>query len=288
MTDSQGFTSSSSASASDEDTRFLDRGTGRIAYDLAGSGPLIIGVPGMGDLRSTFRHLTPALIAAGHRVATMDLRGQGDSDLTFDSFDDPAASSDIVALAEHLGEPAIVIGISMGAAAAVIAAAEHPEAIRGLVLMGPFVRDLPSSALQRWTMRAVMGGPWARRAWLTYLPKFYPTRRGEDFLEHKERIARALARPGYTRAFRAVTRTSHAPSEAVLDQVHTPVLVVMGTKDPDFPDQRAEAASIADRLHGRVEMITDAGHYPQAEFPELTTPVVLDFARQLDNGPADA
>ena len=115
------------STASTPDTHFLDRGKGRIAYDVSGTGPLIIGVPGMGDLRSTFRHLTPALVAAGYRVATMDLRGQGDSDLTFDSFDDPAAASDIVALAEHLGEPAIVIGISMGAAAAVIAAAEHPE-----------------------------------------------------------------------------------------------------------------------------------------------------------------
>ena len=288
MTNSQASISSSSPSTPDRDTRFLDRGTGRIAYDLAGSGPLIIGVPGMGDLRSTFRHLTPALVAAGYRVVTMDLRGQGDSDLSFDSFDDPAAASDIVALAEHLGESAIVIGISMGSAAAVIAAAEHPEAIRGLVLMGPFVRDLPSSALQRWTLRALMGGPWARRAWLAYLPTFYPTRRGADFVEHKQRIARALARPGYTRTFRAVTRTSHAASEAVLDRVHTPTLVVMGTKDPDFPDQGAEAAMIADRLDGRYEMIADAGHYPQAEFPELTTPVVLDFVRQLDGRPAGA
>ena len=287
MINSQASVSSSSASTSGSDTRFLDRGTGRIAYDVSGTGPLIIGVPGMGDLRSTFRHLTPALVAAGYRVATMDLRGQGDSDLSFDAFDDPAAASDILALAEHLGEPAIVIGISMGAAAAVIAAAEHPQAIRGLVLMGPFVRDLPSSAVQRWMMRAVMGGPWARRAWLAYFPTFYPTRRGADFVEHKQRIARALARPGYTRAFRAVTRTSHAPSEAALDRVHAPVLVVMGTKDPDFPDQLAEASMIADRLHGRYEMITDAGHYPQAEFPELTTPVVLDFARRLD-GPASA
>ena len=288
MTNSQGSVSSSSAPPSDSDTRFLDRGTGRIAYDVAGTGPLIIGVPGMGDLRSTFRHLTPVLVAAGYRVATMDLRGQGDSDTTFDSLDDPAAASDIVALATYLGEPAMVMGISMGAAAAVIAAAGHPETIRGLVLMGPFVRDLPSSALQRMVMRAVMAGPWARRAWLAYLPKFYPTRRGEDFLEHKERIAQALARPGYTRAFRAVTRTSHAPSEAVLDQVHTSVLVVMGTMDPDFPDQQAEAAMIAERLRGRYEMITGAGHYPQAEFPELTTPLVLDFARRLDGGPADA
>jgi len=287
MTHSQ-TSSSSPATPSSTGTRLLYRGTGSIAYDLTGTGPLIIGVPGMGDLRSTFRHLTPALVAAGYRVATMDLRGQGESDTTFSSFDDPAAASDIVALAEHLGGPALVIGISMGAAAAVIAAAEHPEAIRGLVLMGPFVRDLPSSALQRWTLRAVLGGPWARRAWLAYMPKFYPTRRGADFAEHKERIATAMARPGYTRAFRAVTRTSHAPAEAVLDRVHTPALVVMGTKDPDFPDQRAEAAMIADRLHGSYEMITDAGHYPQAEFPELTRPVVLEFARRLDGGSTDA
>ena len=258
MINSQTPNTSPTASSPDAETRFLDRAIGRIAYDVAGAGPLIIGVPGMGDLRSTFRHLTPALIAAGYRVATMDLRGQGDSDLTFDSFDDPAAASDIVARADHLGQPAIVIGISMGAAAAVIAAAEHPENVRGLVLMGPFVRDLPSSAVQRWMMRGAMGGAWARRAWLAYLPKFYPTRRGPDFLEHQERIAQALARPGYTRAFRAVTRTSHAPSEAVLDKLHTPVLVVMGTKDPDFPDQQAEAAMIADRLHGRYQMITEA------------------------------
>jgi pimeloyl-ACP methyl ester carboxylesterase len=279
---------SPTASSPDAETRLLDRATGRIAYDVAGAGPLIIGVPGMGDLRSTFRHLTPALVAAGFRVATMDLRGQGDSDTTFDAYDDPAAASDIVALATQLGGPAIVLGISMGAAAAVIAAAEHPEAIRGIVLIGPFVRDLPSSAVQRWAMRAVMGGPWARRAWLAYLPRFYPTRRGEDFVEHRARIASALARPGYNRAFRAITRTSHAPAEAVLDQVSTTVLVVMGTKDPDFPDQEAEARMIADRLGGRVVMIPEAGHYPQSEFPELTTPVVVRFARQVDDGIADA
>ena len=57
-----------------------------------------------------------------------------------------------------------------------------------------------------------------------------------------------MARPGHRRAFRATTRLSHAPAEAVLDQVHTEVLVVMGTKDPDFPDQQAEADLIAEHL----------------------------------------
>ena len=101
---------------------------GRIAYDVTGSGPLVVAVPGMGDLRSSYRHLAPALVAAGFRVATMDLRGHGDSDTTFAAYDDPAAASDVIALIEHLGGPALVIGNSMGAAAAVIAAAENPIA----------------------------------------------------------------------------------------------------------------------------------------------------------------
>jgi len=269
--------------------RYLDRGDGRIAYDVTGTGgPLVIGVPGMGDLRRTFRHLVPALVTAGFRVATMDLRGHGDSDTTFGAYDDPAAASDILALVDQLGGPAIVMGNSMGAAAAVIAAADRPPAISGLVLIGPFVRDLPTSAVQRVAMRAAMGGPWARRAWLAYLPTFYPTRRGEDFAQHRAAIAEALGRPGRGRSFRATTHTSHAPAEALLDRVDTNVLVVMGTKDPDFPDQQAEARMIADRVRGRFVMIPDAGHYPQAEFPELTNPVVVQFALQVRGGIVDA
>jgi pimeloyl-ACP methyl ester carboxylesterase len=285
MTSSQAF---EATSASASTTRYLDRGAGRIGYDDTGSGPLIIAVPGMGDLRSTYRHLTPVLVAAGFRVATMDLRGHGDSDTTFTDYDDPAAASDILALAAHLGGPALIIGNSMGAAAAVIAAAEQPSAISGLVLVGPFVRNPPASAVKLLLFRAIFGGPWARRAWLGYFPTFFPTRRDADFAEHRAAIGAAIARPGYGKAFRATTRTSHDPAEAALDQVRTPVLVVMGSKDPDFSGQQAEADFIAGRLHGRVAMIPDAGHYPQAEFPELTSPAIVEFARQIQDDPADA
>jgi len=269
-------------------TQYLDRPDGRIGYDVTGSGPLIVAVPGMGDLRSSHRHLRPALVAAGFRVATMDLRGHGDSDIIFADYDDAAAASDILALAAHLGGPVMVIGNSMGAAAAVIAAAEQPAAISGLVLVGPFVRNPTGSAVTRLIFRATFAGPWARRAWLAYFPKFFPTRRDADFAEHRAAIAAAMARPGYAKTFRATTKVSHDPSEAVLDQVHTKVLVVMGSKDPDFPDQQAEADFIAERLNGRVEMIPGAGHYPQAELPELTSPVIVEFARQIRDGRDDA
>lgn len=55
----------------------LVRPEGRIAYDVAGAGPLVICAPGMGDLRSVYRFLAPELVHAGYRVATMDLRGRG-------------------------------------------------------------------------------------------------------------------------------------------------------------------------------------------------------------------
>lgn len=269
-------------------TQYLDRTEGRIAYDVSGSGPLVVAVPGMGDLRSAYRHLAPALVEAGFRVATMDLRGHGDSDTSFTAYDDPGVASDVIALIEQLGGPALVIGNSLGAAAAVIAAAEKPELVSGLVLVGPFVRNVPAPAWQRLLFRAMMGGPWARLAWLAYYPTFFPTRKNDDYAEHRTAIGAAMARPGYSRAFRAITHVSHAPAEAALPRVSTDVLVVMGSKDPDFPDQQAEAEWIANRLGGRAAMIPGAGHYPQSEFPELTTPVVLEFARTVAAGHKDA
>src|SRR5580693_1485215 len=95
-------------------TLMLDRDGSRIAYDVQGAGPLVICAPGMGDIRQTFRYLVPALLDAGYRVATFDLRGHGESDTTFTSYDDEAEASDILALAQHLGSPATVIGNSMG------------------------------------------------------------------------------------------------------------------------------------------------------------------------------
>jgi pimeloyl-ACP methyl ester carboxylesterase len=266
-------------------TRFLDRDGGRIAYDLTGTGPLIVAVPGMGDLRRTYRHQVSALIDAGFRVATMDLRGHGDSDATFDTYDDEAAASDVLALVEHLGGPAILIGNSMGAGAVTLAAAQRPDAVNGLVLIGPFVRNVPMGAAKRALLRAAFSGPWTVAVWSGYLRMAYPGRRDDEFIEHRMQTIRSMRRPGRRRAFTATTRTSHAPVEAVLDRVQAPTLVVMGTRDPDFPDPAAEATLVADRLHGRSVLIEDAGHYPHAEFPERTTPVLLEFARAVSGGP---
>jgi len=262
-------------------TEYLTRPQGRIAYDIAGDGPLVVCAHGMGDLRSVYRFLTPGLVEAGYRVATMDLRGHGESDATFSAYDDVALATDLIALTQHLGGPAALVGNSMAAGAAVWAAAEAPALVSGLVLIGPFVRNAPIGKLAMLAFRAGLVRPWGPAVWNSYYPKFFPGRPPADLEEHRARIRGSLRRPEHWKAFTAATHTSHAPAEARLGEVRAPALVVMGEKDPDFPDPGAEARLVAERLGAEIVMVPEAGHMPQAEYPEVVTPAALGFLARV-------
>lgn len=184
-----------------KNTSYLTRPGGRIGYDIAGDGPLVVLVPGMGDLRAGYRFLAPALREAGYRVACADLRGHGDSDATFASYGDADTAGDVLALITELGSPAVVIGNSMGAGSAVLAAAQQPELVCGLVLTGPFVRDPAVGTMRRVLLRAGMAPPWAALSWKAYLPKLYAGRRPPDFSEYRDQVVASLRRPGYAGRF---------------------------------------------------------------------------------------
>ena len=256
-----------------QETSYLRCPEGRIGYDVAGGGSLVVLVPGMGDLRAGYRFLAPALRTAGYRVACADLRGHGDSDTTFASYGDEETASDVIALIGELGGPAVVVGNSMGAGSAVLAAAQRPSLVCGLVLAGPFVRNGKTSARQRLLLRVAMAPPWAAISWKSYLPKLYAGRRPADFGEYRSQVIASLRRPGHAKAFSATARTSHDLAEARLADVTAPALVVMGEQDPDFPDPRAEADWIARALRAHV-MVPEAGHYPQSQRPDITTGAV--------------
>ncbi len=261
------------------ETQHLQRPGGRLAYDLQGSGPLIVAVPGMGDIRSTYRLLVPQLVEAGFRVATLDLRGHGDSDATFSQHDDVALASDIVALTEHLGGGAIIMGNSMAAGAAVIAAAERPELVTGLVLVGPFVREHPLPFGVATLMRLALRRPWGPRVWRAFHRRMFPSRVPADYDAYVETLMSSLTRPGAWTALQQTVRTSHDPAEARIDDVRAPALVVMGTSDPDFKNPTGEAEWVAERLDARFVLVQGAGHYPHAEFPEQVLPAVVEFVR---------
>ena len=279
-------------------TRYLDRDGARLAYDLTlptastaadpATAPLVVCQPGMGDLRSTFRHLVPALAAAGLRVATLDLRGHGDSDTAFDAFDDVAAGGDALALVEHLGGPAVLVGNSMGAGAAVWAAAERPDLVVGLALTGPYVRDAapgPQTTAMRLLLRLLLLRPWGPAVWRSYLASLYPGGFDADTAAHAERIRATLRRPGRWRAFQRTARTTHAPAEARLARVLVPALLVMGSRDRDWPDPVREVNGIAALLGGpadqvEVLVVEGAGHYPHSQAPAACVPAIVDLARR--------
>ncbi len=259
---------------------YLAREGGSIAYSSIGDGPLVICVPGMGDLRSSYRHLAPTLSAAGFRVVLSDLRGHGDSDTTFDAYGDEPTASDIAALITHLGQPAIIVGNSMAAGSAVLVAAEHPELVTGLVLVGPFVRDGKANAISRLMVRVLMAAPWAAASWGAYLPKLYAGTKPTDFDEYKASVVAAIKAPGHAKAFSLTTRTTHNAAEQALPKVNTPVLVVMGELDPDFPDAAGEARWIADQLDAQVVLVPEAGHYPHSQRPDVVSPAIVEFAKK--------
>jgi pimeloyl-ACP methyl ester carboxylesterase len=258
--------------------QYISQAEGRIAFEVQGAGPLVILVPGMGELRSSYRFLVPELVASGYRVASTDLRGHGDSDASFSSYGDVATASDISALIDTLGGPAVVAGNSLAAGSAVLVAAARPELVAGLVLIGPFVRNAQLSAADAAEFDALTAPDGVADRWRDFMPLLYAGRRPDDFEAYRAAVHASLARPAFGSAFSSTVRgADHTPAEQALGKVSAPTLVVMGDSDPDYPDPAGEAAWISAATEAEVVMIDHAGHYPQAQQPERTGAAILSF-----------
>lgn len=265
---------------------YLARPEGRIAYTDTGAGPLVVAVPGMGDLRSTYDDVVPALVDAGYRVVVTDLRGHGDSDTTFAVHGDEATGADLLALVEHLGAgPAVLVGSSMGASAAAWAAAERPDLVRGLVLLSPYLRQPGSRAVQR-VMRVVyrvlLARPWGAAFWGAFYSSITKGRRSPRHAEHVAAVRQKMREPGRLRSFRDLAvALDHSVVEARLPDVGAPALVIVGALDPDFSDPAAELAWITDTIDTSGVLVPEAGHYPQHQAPDVVVPAVLEFLAEL-------
>lgn len=262
-------------------TRYLEQEKGKIAFEDTGTGPLVICVPSMGDVRGEYRYLVPQLVAAGYRVATMDVRGLGETSPEWDDYSVAGIGKDMIALVRALDAgPAILIGTSMAAGAAVWAAAESPDLIRGIIMVGPFVRGDGNWFLE--TLFSLMfARPWGPSMWTKYYSTLYPTRKPADLAEYAAGLLGNLKEPGRLESLLQMLRASKIASEERIPRVKKPTLVLMGSKDPDFKSPEAEARWVAENLRGTYTMIENAGHYPHAEMPEVTGPLILEFIKAL-------
>ena len=263
-------------------TKFLNQGNGKIAYDVEGEGPLVVCVPSLGDLRGEYRFLRPMLVKAGFRVATMDVRGHGETSKNWDDFSVAGIGEDILALIREINAgTAVVVGTSMGGGAAIWAAVEAPELVRGMILVDPFV-DGDGNRLLELLLSVMFARPWGPSTWLKYYALLYPTRKPVDFDEYSMALQANLKERGRLEAVMQMLYASKVSSGERMPKVKQPALILMGSKDRDFKDPEAEAKRIAEALSGKYVMIDGAGHYPHAEMPETTAPLILEFMQSLD------
>jgi pimeloyl-ACP methyl ester carboxylesterase len=260
-------------------THFLALDGGRIAYDdTGGDGPLVLAIPGMGDLRSEYRFIGPALESEGYRVVTMDVRGFGETSARWEDYSAHAVGRDALALISHLNAgPAVILGNSFAAGAALWAAHDAPERVSGVALLGPIVRDLKASWFALLAMAIGFAGPWRGWFWTTYWNSLFPTHKPADHRQMKAAIAINLREPGRMAALRAMIRLSKADTAAIIPISRVRALVVMGTRDPDFSDPAAEAQWLTAALQAETLMVDGAGHYPHTEMPERVVPPLLSF-----------
>lgn len=264
-------------------TRFLAVGEGRIAYDdTGGSGRLLLAIPGMGDLRSEYRALRPLLLQAGYRIVTMDIRGHGATTAQWNDYSAHAVGRDALALIEHLNAgPAVILGNSFAAGSALWAAHDAPAQVRAVVLLGPVVRDGQPSWFARTAVALGFGGPWRVAFWLAFWNSLFPAQKPSDHAEAKAALAANLREPGRMDALRTMIGLSKADTAAIVARSRVPALVVMGTRDPDFPDPVAEARWLAEALGTEPLIVAGAGHYPHLEMPQRVAPTLLDFLARL-------
>lgn len=276
-------------------TEFLSIADNKIAYDVHGAGPLVVLAHGMGDSRHSYRFVAPALVAAGYRVASTDIRGCGDSSLGWDGYSRTDIAGDLVALVRHLGGPAVIMGQSISGGAATIAAATAPELIAGVIELAPFTRGQTVSLGGLMRVRRYRAGSTrlgmtmalgSLASWKKYLDLAYPTK-PTDWAGELARIETKMSEPGRMKTLQAMCRTDPGDAGAQLPHVQCPVLIVQGGLDPDWADPRAEGEKIITDLPaglGRLAMIEGAGHYPHAQTPDEVLALSLPFlARTLTN-----
>ncbi|MGD1862399.1 MAG: alpha/beta fold hydrolase [Leptolyngbyaceae cyanobacterium] len=271
-----------------------------IRYQKAGTvgAPLLL-IHGFGASSDHWRKNIPEL-AGTNRVYAIDLIGFGKSVKPFPG--DPVSYTfetwgQLVVdfCRDIIGEPAFLIGNSIGCVVALQAAVMAPEQTRGVAMLDCSLRLLHDRK------RATL--PWYRRAPTPIFQALLGVRPlGHFFFSRlaRPKFVRNVLQQAYGRkeavtdeliqllidpskdegaadVFLAFVRYSQGPlAEDLLPQVQCPVMVVWGTADPWEPIALGRAFADYPAVEDFIEL-EGVGHCPQDEAPELVNPVLLDW-----------
>jgi pimeloyl-ACP methyl ester carboxylesterase len=257
-------------------------GAGRIRYLVAGSGPPILLVHGLGGAASNWAVLAP-ILARRYRVVVPDLPGHGGSDpLRGASGLDAFAEGALAAAAAERLDQATVVGHSLGGAVALRAAGRAHGAVDRLVLAAPagissssrrnrvalaLTTTLrPGRAAARFRSR-VAADPRLARACFFALAEARLT---------PEAIHGFLAGAADASDTRTAARALLAEDLRLeIDRVRCPVLLLWGARDRILPPD--DAFEYARRLRAQLRLLPRTGHLLIGERPEECAALIEDF-----------
>ena len=265
----------------------------RRAFVRAGNGPALLLLHGIGNNCQTWGGVIDRL-AETHTVIAPDLLGHGASDKPRGDYSIAAYANGMRDLLSVLDiEQATVVGHSLGGGIALQFAYQFPERCERLAVVGSGGLGPELSAGLR---AATLPGAELVLTLLTDVSA--PLRFGFQTLERFGEIAgwrrlRDLAEAGEAllalkdvEARRAFLRTLRGVVDArgqavtALDRLYLadsiPMLVIWGARDPIVPARHAETVRGL-VPSARIEVFTEAGHWPHLDEPDRFVDVLLDF-----------
>jgi pimeloyl-ACP methyl ester carboxylesterase len=263
----------------------------RRAFRLAGAGPPVVLVHGIGDSSATWAPVLAAL-SRRHLVIAPELLGHGSSDKPRADYSVAGYANGVRDLLGVLGvERATLVGHSLGGGVAMQFAYQFPERTERLVLVGsggagpdvtPVLRamTLPGAVgllrlLRLPTARLQVGAA-------VQLLRMLGTGLGQDapdLLRMVDALPDATARAAFIRTLRAVVDW-RGQVVTMLDRCYLtrgmPTLLVWGGRDAVVPVAHAHRAHAA-MPGSRLEVFDDAGHFPFHTDPARFVALLEEF-----------
>jgi pimeloyl-ACP methyl ester carboxylesterase len=263
----------------------------QLAVSVAGDGPPLLLIPGLGATRVVFDPLL-ALLTPTFQVAVYDQRGIGDSQQTPGPYTTEQLGDDAAAVLDGLAiEHVAVMGASFGGLVAQQLAIRHPQRITALLLAATGPGSAPLASRPDPAAAAALLGRGARTAEDAYrmaCTVLYSRRFQEEHADFIEKQVRDRARrPVAARAFQAQLAASQGHDVwDTLPSIAAPTLVLHGGEDAVMP--LANAKLLCDRIPGAVLDVFDgAGHLFFHEQPQRTADAMTAFAASRQENRAD-
>jgi pimeloyl-ACP methyl ester carboxylesterase len=268
----------------------------RVAYTIGrmndgSKGKCFLLSPSLGDTKEEYRFLTPLLYENGlNTVISMDLRGLGESDVGFSSYNPHDTGRDMVKLMKKLQfDKYIIVGCSMSAASAVYAAAEAPELVESVVLISPFVWDHAMPYGVPFLLNALLNRLSGPIFWSSYYKSLYTKKDSDglsvvkDINNYAATLQRNLSDYRRITALRGQVFGSKKTCSdrcSSLSSGNLPILSVYGELDPDFPSGINEEMKLMQDWLPKITKqtkILGCGHYPHVESPSEVASAIIAF-----------